>query len=210
MPRFLSRRKIAVAVAFAAAILLSFTPFWPLAIVFLLLGILLIAEQQILKHTNQMDKLYAVRQISLYDGIVIGDTGASKHVKRIFSSGENVLSITAPGRSLEASFRILQHVVSIVPLGGVCVIVDGGYKAKRPYSIFDIPYFSLVTRKELKVEDLISKTSFPLIFAPVQTVWGEVKHKHYVEAPCPDERIADLCRNHEIKLIYLSSSRHQQ
>lgn len=211
MPRFLSRRKFAVAVALAAAILLSFTPFWPLAIVFLLLGILAIAEQKILKHTNQMDKLYAVRETSLYDGLVIGDTGASKQVKRIFCHGENILSITAPGRTLEASFRILQHVVSIVPSDGVCVIVDAGYKSKRPYSLFDIPYFSLVTRKELKVEDLIPKSRFPFIYAPAQIIRGGIKrHRQYVEAPCPDRRIVDLCHSHEIRLIYLSSSRYKQ
>lgn len=172
MPRFLSRRKIAIVVVSVTATISAFTPYWPLSII-VAIGILsVILNWLILRHTNQTAKLNPMRDIALYDGLIIGDIGAKDKMKCFFCHSENVLSITAPCRTLEASYRILQHVVSIIPSGGVCVIVDGGYKAKRPYSLFDIPYFNLVTRKELKVEDLISKSRFPLIYAPVQIVWG--------------------------------------
>lgn len=209
MSRFLTKRKLkALAVAAASVILLP-TPFWPLSILAFIGMAVWATGSMALRHFNKASLLGARREIKHYSSIVIGDLVPRKQLKEAAGIDGEALVIVAPCRTLEASYRILLHVISILTAGGTCVITDGGQQTAHPYSLFDVPYFSLVTKKELHVEGL-EKMKLRTLHASIRWLRGGVKRKHYVETPCPDSRIIELCRSHHIKLIYLINKRKAQ
>lgn len=206
MSWILTHKKYVAAMALLLAVIMAFTCLWPLSALIALGVALLALNRLIVRHTDKSRLLGAQREVSLYDALVVGDLISNRQVKAVVGDKGDTLTITAPRRTLEATYRILLHLISILKPGGTCVVTDGGNRSRQPYSPFDIPYFSLVTRKELNVENLIVKQRLPIVYSLLTIVKsGGVIHRNYVEAPCPDNRITELCRSHDIRLVYLTS-----
>lgn len=208
MSRILSignRKRRALAVMGIVAILLAFTSLWPLSLLYVALVICLYVNRMVLHKTNKTSDLSAKRDIQTYDCLVIGDRCRRDMPERYGIPINNTFFLTVPGRSLEASFNILSHTFSL--LNGqrrTCIIVHSG-KDKTSYSVFDTPYISLVSRKELELEKLHARSSYPFFFDPIRSirVLLSVIPQKYEESDCPDERIKQLCNDKGIRLIYL-------
>lgn len=114
--------------------------------------------------------------------------------------------LTAPRRSLEADYQILLHSVSALHENGTCIII--GSKYDKGISLFDVPYLSLTTRKELKVETLLRRSHYPLFFEPLRSLlyFVSTNNKYYLkECPHPDMR--KFCDKRNIHLVYLTTER---
>ena len=208
MSRFLktgNRRRQVLAVMGVISIFFAFTSFWPLSLLYITAVMLLCVNRIVLHKTNKILELSAKREVKTYDCLVIGSVCLSEILEHYGIHINNTFFLTVPGRSLEASYAILSHTFSL--LNGqqhTCIIVHSG-KDKTPYSVFDTPYISLVSQKELGLEKLHAKSSFPLFFDPVRSIriLLPVTPKKYEESDCPDVRIKRLCYDKGIRLIYL-------
>jgi hypothetical protein len=85
------------------------------------------------------------------------------------------------------------------------VITYDGRSPSVPYSIFDIGYLSLITRKELGLDSLARKASWPLFFEPIRSVKYllGITLGNYQESVCLREDIQRFCSEKGIRLIYL-------
>ena len=188
------------------ALAFSFTPLWCVSIVILSGFVLLFLNRQVLGITNKMASFSAKREIKHYRTLVIGDFCPIGTLSAHVENWNETLALTIPGRSLEASYRILLHTVSILDEGATCIVVWGGREPKKPYTVFDIPYFSLVTLKELGLAGWERKARFPLFYEFRKSLCLLLKNTsgtHYVKVACPDERISSFCMKKDIRLITL-------
>lgn len=155
MSRFLTNKKIALLCLLALSIPLLFTKVWITSIliyILILLAVLLYVLNKIVREsTNKKKLLSARRNIKRYQYLIIGDMCPHSILKNYISQPSNSFILLSPNRSLDASYQILLHTISILDENGTCIIIDSGKQFKKPYTIFDIPYLSLITRKELKI-----------------------------------------------------------
>lgn len=185
----------------------AFTPLWLfsifIAIFFLALAV---NNRLVLKFYEAHKALSPKRTIPLYSTIVIGDLCNVNAYKKYLSDNGKTLMITAPRRSLEADYQILLHSVSALHENGTCIII--GSKYDKGISLFDVPYLSLTTRKELKVETLLRRSHYPLFFEPLRSLlyFVSTNDKYYLkECPHPDMR--KFCDKRNIHLVYLTTER---
>lgn len=174
----------------------------------LLIGIaLVVANRKIfIKAYNAMAAFTPQREICRYQTFVIGEACS---LEFIHSQPGNKLIMTAPGRSLEASYQIILHTISALEKNGTCIIIDNGHRSKNQYTIFDVLYFNPITRKELGIEHLVRKAYYPLFFETcksIKIVFGIVP-RNYIETTCPHEELKNFCIKKNIKLIYYLQSR---
>ena len=105
------------------------------------------------------------------DYLIIGDL-CNPHL--FIPEKASYIQISAPGRSLPASFEILRHTTGILKENGTAVIVDCGNRNKKGsvFSVFDIPILSLspVSIKYLQLEKVKRKSYFPILFAPIGSI----------------------------------------
>lgn len=207
MSRFLRKRRMAWGLLFVIAVLLVFTNLWIISIA-LLLGLMIIFLNRCVIHriNHPMYAFHSNREIKHYGILVIGDMISTKDLAPYIDKQQNVLSIMASDRCLEASWQILRHSVSILDEGDTCVIVDRGKKSsKKPYTIFDVPFLHQITRMELHIdESYYKKVRFPLLYEPIRSlrtlyVWGG----RYQLSTCPHDAIVRFCHKKNIRLIYL-------
>ena len=207
MSRFLkNKRRIFLLCICICGFIILFTPFWILSI-FLYLGVaLLVANHVVIKKINYpYSILHANREIKQYANLVIGDFGTSSSYKSHLKEG-NTLIITSPGKSLAASYQILLHVISCMEDEGNCIIMQGKNESKKDYTLFDIHFFNLITRKELGVEYLINRRSFPLLYEPIRSlrILFNIHSKHYKATECPSMELKNFCKRKGISLTYLA------
>lgn len=200
-----NRKRKALTAMGLIAIWLAFTPLWALSLLYFVSVICLYVNRIVLHKANKIPNLSAKRDIRTYDCLVIGDMCRMDIPERYGIPINRTFFLTAPGRSLEASFNLLSHTFSL--LNGqqrTCIIVHSG-KYKTIFSVFDTPYISLVSRKELGLEKLHARSSYPLFFDPIRSIRAllSVTPKKYEESDCPDERIKRLCNDKGMRLIYL-------
>ena len=206
MPRFLkSKKNFVMSVLVLIFVVSPFTPFWYLSLISLIGLCVLFLNHVILKKTNKSRFFSSKREIKKYNSLVIGDVCSENILKSYLPKAGNSIEIMMYGRSLEASFQILLHTFSILEDGSVCVIIHDGKNKRCEYNLFDIPYFNLITLKELGLEKLIRKSNMPLFFEPIKSIRFllGITYSHYKLADCPDERIVKFCENKNIRLKYL-------
>ena len=155
-----------------------------------------------------MPLLSAQRKIKKYKYLVIGDLCPDFVLKDYIDKQSDAFTILAPGRSLDASYQILLHTISILDEDGICVIIDSGRHPNQVYTVFDVPYLNLVTRKELQIESLFRKASYPLFYEPVKSLFilfnlAFINHK-CKKMICIDERFVNLFQQRRNRLVYLS------
>ena len=188
-------------------VLFAFTPLWLFSILIALFFLILAVNNRLVLKLYEAHKaLSPKRTISLYSTLLIGDLCAESVYKEYLSDNGKTLMLTAPRRSLEADYQILLHSVSALHENGTCIII--GSKYDKGISLFDVPYLSLTTRKELKVETLLRRSHYPLFFEPLRSLlyFVSTNNKYYLkECPHPDMR--KFCDKRNIHLVYLMIER---
>lgn len=205
MSRFLRNKKfLLLSGGLLCALILLFTPLRLLSAI-IVLGVLLYAVNYavVRKLNKPFAALSSVREIKSYDTLVIGDLASPSVYIPYCNIGSSVV-ITAPDRSLDASFQILLHVISCIEEGGRCVIIhrnkiDG-------FSLFDTPFLHSITRKELHLDKLHGKIKWPIFYEPVNSmkILMNLYSCDYQESRCPMAELEDFCIRKGLKLIYLT------
>ena len=206
MPRFLTNKKIAILCMLALSIPLLFTKVWIISILILLAVLLYVLNKIVRESTNKMPLLSARREIKKYQYLIIGDVCPHSILKNYISQPSNSLILLSPNRSLDASYQILLHTISILDENGTCIIIDSGKQIKKPYTIFDIPYLSLIARKELGIECLEKKRFYPLFYEPVKSLLILLNfslRRKYKNKICKDKRFGDFFQHRTTQFIYL-------
>ena len=142
------------------------------------------------------------RKIEKIETLVIGDMCSLKVLKR-YCNPERSMRIQAPGRSLESSSLILQHLVSRLEPNGSVIIIDRGKNADT--SFYDVQYFSLITRLEHGIIDLGRRARYPILYAPLQCfafLFGLPNHR-VTKGLCKNNDIVGLCQRKGLQLSYL-------
>lgn len=208
MSWFLNKKKIILVFLLCGAIILLFTRLWVLSLLIILAIGFWILNKITLRKSNKMPLLSAQRKIKKYKYLVIGDLCPDFVLKDYIDKQSDAFTILAPGRSLDASYQILLHTISILDEDGICVIIDSGRHPNQVYTVFDVPYLNLVTRKELQIESLFRKASYPLFYEPVKSLFilfnlAFINHK-CKKMICIDERFVNLFQQRRNRLVYLS------
>jgi len=188
-----------------------FTSFWILS-VFLYLGVVFILANHwvVRKAGLPYSVLHANREIKQYTNLVIGDLASPSLYTPHLKNG-HTLVITSPGRSFEASYQIFLHVVSCMAEEGNCIIVqDNKKKKEKNYTLFDVIFFNLVTRKELKVEYLMERRRFPFLYEPVKSlrILFNIHSGLYRKSECPSTEMVEFCKRKRISLTCLTATRN--
>ena len=208
MSWILKRKKIVLGCLILVIFCLLFTPFWPISCLFSIGIILLLLNHFIVRKIYAIrTELSALRSINSYRVLVIGDMCKKKTYSSYLQNvpGHSLL-LLSPKRSLDASFQILLHTESILEENGCCIIIHNGKFSSKLYSIFDIPYLSFITKKELGLDYLEFRSRWPLIFDLQRSLMFLLNiHSYmYSEKECPDQRIQHFCQKKGIQLIYLT------
>ena len=209
MSWFLKKKKIILIFFLCAAVILLFTRLWILSLLIILAIGFLVLNKIILRKSNKMPLLSAQRKIRKYKYLVIGDLCPYSLLKDYIDKQEDAFIILAPGRSLDASYQIMLHIMSILDEDGICIIIDSGKYPKRVYTVFDIPYLSFITRKELHLECLVRRESYPLLYEPIKSFSVllniSLGHNKYKNMICKDERFTNFFRKRTNQFIYFKS-----
>ena len=172
-------------------VLFAFTPLWLFSILIALFFLILAVNNRLVLKLYEAHKaLSPKRTIPLYSTLLIGDLCAESVYKEYLSDNG----------------KILLHSVSALHENGTCIII--GSKYDKGISLFDVPYLSLTTRKELKVETLLRRSHYPLFFEPLRSLlyFVSTNNKYYLkECPHPDMR--KFCDKRNIHLVYLTTER---
>lgn len=206
MSRFLTNKKIAIFCLLALSILLLFTKMWIISILILLVVLLYVLNKIVRESTNKMQLLSARREIKKYQYLIIGDMCPHSILKNYISQPSNSLILLSPNRSLDASYQILLHTISILDENGTCIIIDSGKQFKKPYTIFDIPYLSLIARKDLKIEFLEKERFYPLFYEPIKSLLILLNfslRRKYKNEICKDKRFGDFFQHRTTQFLYL-------
>ena len=210
MSWLLKNKIIIVLFLLCGAIIFLFTRLWVLSLLIILTIGLFGLNKIVLRKSNKMPLLSAQRKIKKYKYLVIGDLCPGSVLKDYIDKQEDAFKILAPGRSLNASYQILLHTISILDDGGTCIIVDSGKQSKKVYSIFDLPYLSLITRKELQIESAIRREFYPLFYAPIKSLLLlfdiSYHHNKYKNMICTDNRVMDFFQQRTNQFIYLNQT----
>ena len=138
-----------------------------------------------------------------FDVLFIGE---KYDVTGIIPDSKTFLQFDAPNRTLFASFLILQAKFSWLNEGkGKCVIIcRKENERKKHISMFDIPFFHIITINKFKLKKQQIELKYPLFFHPFQVagfLFGKKYDKSIVEK-CPLQEIEDFCAQRDIELEY--------
>lgn len=209
MSRLLKKKKIIIVCLLCGAIVLLPTKLWVLSLLILLVIGLFVLNKIVLRKSNKMPLLSAQRKIKKYKYLVIGDLCPYSVLKDYIDKQEDTFTILAPGRSLDASYQILLHTISILDEDGTCIIIDSKRHSKQMYTVFDVPYLSLVTRKELQLESLVRRGFYPLFYEPIKSFsilfHISLGRKRYENVICRDNRFTDFLHKRANQFVYFKS-----
>ena len=190
-------------------IILLFTASWLLSGLVLLLGLLLLyLNFYIFTKSNRIFYLSAQREIKNYNCLIIGDICSDKYITPFLSNNDCPFTLMAPSRSMEASYQILLHIISLFEGEGFkCIFIESGKRNK--FSVFDIPYLSFIRRKELDLEILTKKHNYPLFFAPLDSLsmLFNISVKRYTKDVCTNDKLLNFCSQKNIQLIYIRAEK---
>lgn len=203
MSRFLIRRFILFELAlFLVLGGVTFLHFYSLSIIIVLLMILLYMDYYVIEGvTTPLKDLTPNRQIKTIDTLIIGDSCSLGYLKKYFDL-ERSLVLLAPGRSVEASYWILQHVYS--RLDGVNVCIIASRRDKEGFSPYDMLYFSRITKLELGLKEKGRELYYYLFLHPMTLLEYLCSPLcHPKEKPSTNKELNDYCDRKGLQLTYL-------
>lgn len=207
MSWLLNKKKIILVFLLCGAIILLFTRLWLFSLLIILAIGVFVLNKIVLKKSNKMPLLSAQRKVKKYKYLVIGDLCPDSVLRDYIDTQDDVFTILAPGRSLDASYQILLHTISILDEDGICIIIDSGRHSNHVYTVFDVTYLNLVTRKELQIESLYRKASYPLFFEPVKSLFIlfnlTLRTHKFRNVICVDKRFVNFFQRRSNRFIYL-------
>ena len=135
--------------------------------------------------------------------LVIGDT-CQPELTGKYATG-NTHAVQFPNRSLRASWHIFMHMESVLEENGRLIIIHDNSRPQDKLTIFDLPYLSLITLKELDMEKHQWKLKYPLLWEPFLSFKYLSGHKKdgYEQQNCPLQELNQFCKERGIELIYL-------
>ena len=207
MSWFLNKKKIILVFLLCGAIILLFTRLWVFSLLIIWAIGVFVLNKIVLKKSNKMPLLSAQRKIKKYKYLVIGDLCPYSVFKDYIDKQEDAFIILAPGRSFDASYQIMLHTMSILDEDGVCIIIDSGKHSNQVYTVFDVPYLNLVTRKELQIELLAKRYSYPFFYEPFKSfriLFNKSSNLNYRCTVCNYSKITEFCRYKGVRLVYLT------
>lgn len=169
-------------------------------------GILLLAvlneavSQKMRRQKAPFDTRSRVRNV---DHLVIGDLfPAPAHIP----AETTYVQISAPDRSLAASYEILRHTSSILREQGGTVILATQDKNvdKYRFSLFDVPFFTGFTLDRLHLKRFAWEVCLPIIFEPFRSIRFllDKGRSDWTTAECPMKEICTFCAERGFLLIY--------
>lgn len=207
MSWFLKKKKIILVFLLCGAIILFFTKLWVFSLLIILTIGVFVLNKIVLKKSNKMPLLSAQRKIKKYKYLVIGDLCSYSVLKDFIDKQDDAFTILVPGRSLDASYQILLHTISILDEDGTCIIIDSRKHSNQIYTVFDVPYLNLVTRKELQIESLFRKASYPLFYEPVKSLYVlfnfTFRNHKFKNENCTDKRFTNFFQQRSNRFIYV-------
>ena len=198
------KRKLAIYTITLMAVVLLVTPLWPLSFLMGMIVAVIVLDRKIsICDYDVIAMLHGRQQIRKIDTLVIGDT-CSKSLIIPYMKGET-LSIQHPDRGFNSSFQIFMHIESLLACGDRLVIVNDAKVNPHVFTIFDIPYLNLITKKELDIEHLVPQSRHPMLYEPLRSlkILMRVKKRNYRTAPCPHAELVQFCADRAIELVYL-------
>jgi len=124
----------------------------------------------------------------------------------IIPSNKRFVQIKAPNRNLLASFEILKHTSSILDEdnGNVIVAIASKNKNNCVYSVFDMPFLYILTKKKLGLDRLNKMARFPALIKPLSSIKLALNldKKKWKEAECPNKDIVCFCAERNFNLRY--------
>ena len=181
------KRKIFVIVVFAIGCFCLLLRLYVVGIILIVFDFLNEAVQwKMRKERAPFDSYSRIRNV---DYLVIGDIC---NINDIVPEKNSYVQITAPQRSITASYEILRHTFSILKeYGGIAVIVDA--QKKNDYTTFDIPYFHEVTIERLRLEKPVKLRYFPILTNPIKSIkYLFAKGKKVFQCDCENWEIINL------------------
>lgn len=135
--------------------------------------------------------------------LVIGDT-CQPELTGKYAAG-NTHTVQFPDRSLQASWHIFMHMESVLEENGRLIIIHDNSLPQDKLTIFDLPYLSLITLKELDMEKHQRKLKYPLLWEPFLSFkyLRGYKKDGYERQVCPLQELNQFCKERGIDLIYL-------
>lgn len=102
-----------------------------------------------------------------FDYLIIGEYC---DVSGLIPDGTKSISFLAPGRSMEVSFLVLEHVFSLLKENGeVIFVVENEYCGSESLSLFDVTLLHPVAIRKLSLQNLKRKSRYPIIFSPLSS-----------------------------------------
>ena len=202
MPGILKNKKILILVMLLFVIM--FTTLWYLSFVILAIIVAYVLNKILLRYNSDVISiLHQRREVVKIDTLVIGDTCTDKLISQ-YARGYT-LRIQHPDCGLEATFQKFMHVESILEENGRLIIINDSKVDQQHFSIFDIPFINIISQKELGIEYLTKKISYPLIYETIRSLKILLRYKKtdYKIFECPKEELREFCKERGIDFIYL-------
>lgn len=203
MPRILkSRFKKLLVFLLLAFIVVSITGIYAVSAIIFSIFVIVIINRMVERKIKEFQKPF-----SPYSGIrnvqylVIGDLCNP----RIFiPEGASYVAVLAPNRSLEAAFEVFRHTESILDeYVGTVVFACKIENASKGLTIFDMPFMAEVTILSKRLQKLVHRSQFPLLYEPWQSIklLSGMKKKNWHEQEVP-VFIKKFCEERQIKSRY--------
>ncbi|MEE3484349.1 MAG: hypothetical protein VZQ98_08535 [Bacteroidales bacterium] len=189
-----------------AIVIMLFTNLWYVALMIAFIPLFWMANNYVIwKNYRATEDLSPKRKIKKVTTLVIGDVCSHKELSSVINEDET-LFFTCPYRTLPASYQILLHTVSRIDEKGLVVIIDKKQPTKFQHTIFDVNFYSQITKKELGLEFSKNDMRFPFFKHPIVSFMILVGcySKNYKTELCPNEAIQEFCNKKNIKLLYLT------
>ncbi len=173
MPWILSHKKklVSLFLLFLVIGCFEYFVFQTFAIIFItwlfMLALLFLNWIVLKKMRDEKEPFGTFSQIRNVDFLLIGTLFDAKS---FVPEGKSFVQISSPKRGLFSSYQILRHTHSILKEEGGTVVL--AFERNRDnFSLFDMPFMHPVTIKKYGLESLKRKSRFPLLFAPVKSLF---------------------------------------
>lgn len=168
MSGILSNRKLWLIILCVGIIIAVFMHLYLVSSILLIFLLLYIYNYYVIRHSMKaLADLTPQRPIRYVETLVIGDLCTTSTLASKYDLNKTLI-ITAPGRSIEASFQILRHVASRLDGNNVCIVLPN--RGNTNIGALDIPFLSSLTLLEMGIKDQTKERKFFLFCHPFTTI----------------------------------------
>lgn len=173
-----------------------------------LLALLIFAKILLIINQRIYRSLFAPNEMTYlernYDYLIIGDV---EGIKKLVPQRKKVLKFVFPGRSLFASYIILQHVFSWLDesKGTVIILTDRKNLSRREISEYDMPLLHRITISRLSLSNKV--TCYPLFKNPLLSIkylLNRILPISYSQIESPLQELSVFCEKRNIRLIVMA------